>query len=118
MLEKSKRRLGDRIVGMAFDHIDVNAQLTEERVTRTTEYMHKEIPDGIEVCLLKQPLTAKEWDQILRNQEIVAKLPELLGVFMAGIIGMTLDEEDTVDKTINFTIKTWMKKNNLHFRSK
>ena len=95
---------------MVFDHIDIKAQLTEERVTRTTEYMHKDIQDGTEVCLLKQPLTAKEWDQVLRNQEMVAKLPELVSVLMTDIVGMTLDEEDAIEKRINLTIKTWMEK--------
>ena len=52
-------------------------QLTEDRVTRTKEYMHKDIPDGTEVCLLKYPLTVEEWNQILQNQKIVADLLEL-----------------------------------------
>ena len=95
---------------MIFDHIDTKPQLTEERVTHTTEYMHKDIQDGTEVCLLKQPLTAKEWDQILRNQEIVAKLPELLSVLITDIIGTTLDEEGAIEKRINLIIKTWMEK--------
>jgi len=51
--------------------------LTEDRVTRTKEYMHKDIPDGTEVCLLKHPLTVEEWNQILQNQKIVANLLEL-----------------------------------------
>ena len=52
-------------------------QLTEDRVTRTKEYMHKDMPDGTEVCLLKHPLTVEEWNQILQNQKIVANLLEL-----------------------------------------
>ena len=52
-------------------------QLTEDRVTHTKEYMHKDIPDGTEVCLLKHPLTVEEWNQILQNQKIVANLLEL-----------------------------------------
>ena len=52
-------------------------QLTEDRVTRTKEYMHKDIPDGTEVCLLKYPLLVEEWNQILQNQKIVANLLEL-----------------------------------------
>ncbi|WP_420544506.1 hypothetical protein [Nitrosopumilus sp.] len=52
-------------------------QLTEDRVTHTKEYMHKDIPDGTEVCLLKYPLTVDEWNQILQNQKIVVDLLEL-----------------------------------------
>ena len=52
-------------------------QLTEDRVTRTTKYMHKDMQDGTEVCLLKHPLTVEEWNQILQNQKIVANLLEL-----------------------------------------
>ena len=61
---------------MTFDDVG-KTQLTEDRVTRTTEYIHKDIPDGTEVCLLKHPLTVEEWDQILQNQKIVANLLEL-----------------------------------------
>ena len=52
-------------------------QLTEDRVTHTKEYLHKDIPDGTEVCLLKHPLSVEEWNQILQNQKIVANLLEL-----------------------------------------
>ncbi|AFS80555.1 hypothetical protein NKOR_03305 [Candidatus Nitrosopumilus koreensis AR1] len=51
-------------------------KLSEERVIHTTEYMHKDIPDGTEVCILKRPLTLEEWSQILQNQEIVTKMTE------------------------------------------
>ena len=62
---------------MTFEVTGKKSQLTEERVTRTTEYMHKDIPDGTEVCLLKYPLSVEEWNQILQNQKIVANLLEL-----------------------------------------
>jgi len=62
---------------MTFDDDAGKTQLTEDRVTHTTEYMHKDIPDGTEVCLLKHPLTVEEWNQILKNQKIVANLLEL-----------------------------------------
>ena len=62
---------------MTFDSNAKKTQLTEERVTHTTEYMHKDIPDGTEVCLLKYPLSVEEWNQILQNQKIVANLLEL-----------------------------------------
>jgi len=62
---------------MTFDDTAGKTQLTEERVTHTTEYMHKDIQDGTEVCLLKYPLTVEEWNQILQNQKIVANLLEL-----------------------------------------
>jgi hypothetical protein len=62
---------------MTFDDTVGKTQLTEERVTHTKEYMHKDIPDGTEVCLLKHPLTVDEWNQILQNQKIVANLLEL-----------------------------------------
>jgi len=62
---------------MTFDDDAGKTQLTEDRVTHTTEYMHKDIPDGTEVCLLKHPLTVEEWNQILQNQKIVANLLEL-----------------------------------------
>lgn len=99
---------------MTFDHIAAKTKLTEERVTHTTEYMHKDIQDGTEVCLLKHPLTVEEWNQILRNQEIVARLPELLKIFLTDTIGMVLD--DTVEKTIKMTVKTWMENNKRHSR--
>jgi len=62
---------------MIFEYIAGKTKLTEDMLTHTTEYMHKDIPDGIEVCLLKYPLTVEEWNQILQNQEIVANLLEL-----------------------------------------
>ena len=62
---------------MTFDATGKQTQLTEERVTRTTEYMHKDMPDGTEVCLLKYPLSVEEWNQILQNQKIVVNLLEL-----------------------------------------
>ena len=62
---------------MTFDAITCKTQLTEDRVTHTKEYLHKDIPDGTEVCLLKHPLTVEEWNQILQNQKIVANLLEL-----------------------------------------
>jgi len=64
---------------MTFDAVACKTQLTEDRVTHTKEYMHKDIPDGTEVCMLKYPLTAEEWNQILQNQKIVANLLELQG---------------------------------------
>jgi len=99
---------------MTFDHIAAKTKLTEERVTHTTEYMHKDIQDGTEVCLLKHPLTVEEWNQILRNQEIVVRLPELLKIFLTDTIGMALD--DTVEKTIKMTVKTWMENDKRHSR--
>ena len=54
--------------------ITCKTQLTEDRVTHTKEYLHKDMPDGTEVCLLKHPLTVEEWNQILQNQKIVANL--------------------------------------------
>ena len=62
---------------MTFDDTAGKTQLTEDRVTHTKEYMHKDIRDGTEVCLLKHPLTVEEWNQILQNQKIVANLLEL-----------------------------------------
>ncbi len=62
---------------MTFEVTGKKPQLTEERVTRTTEYMHKDIPDGTEVCILKHPLSVEEWDQILQNQKIMVSLLEL-----------------------------------------
>ena len=62
---------------MTFEVTGKKSQLTEERVTRTKEYMHKDIPDGAEVCLLKHPLSVEEWNQILQNQKIVTNLLEL-----------------------------------------
>ncbi|WP_420544692.1 hypothetical protein [Nitrosopumilus sp.] len=62
---------------MTFEVTGKKSQLTEERVNRTTEYMHKDIPDGTEVCILKHPLSVEEWDQILQNQKIMASLLEL-----------------------------------------
>ena len=59
---------------MTFDAITCKTQLTGDRVTHTKEYLHKDIPDGTEVCLLKHPLTVEEWNQILQNQKIVANL--------------------------------------------
>lgn len=58
-------------------HDTRKTQLNEDRVTRTTKYMHKDMQDGTEVCLLKHPLTVDEWNQILQNQKIVANLLEL-----------------------------------------
>ena len=96
---------------MTFDDTVGKIQLTEKRVIHTTKYMHKDMQDGTEVCLLKHPLTVEEWDQILRNQEMVAKLPELLSVFLTDAIGMELGEdEDAIKNVINLTIKTWMEK--------
>ena len=60
-----------------FDDTTGITQLTEDRVKHTTEYMHKDIPDGTEVCILKHPLTVEEWNRILQNQKIVANLLEL-----------------------------------------
>lgn len=57
---------------------DTSKKLTEDRVVHSKEYMHKDLPDGTEVCLLKHPLTIDEWDQILRNQEMLEKLKEFL----------------------------------------
>ena len=62
---------------ITFDDIAMKTQLNEDRVTRTTKYMHKDMEDGTEVCLLKHPLTVEEWNQILQNQKIVANLLEL-----------------------------------------
>ena len=62
---------------MTFDDIACKTQLTEDRVIHTKEYLHKDIPDGTEVCLLKYPLTVEEWNQILQNQKIVTNLLEL-----------------------------------------
>ena len=62
---------------MTFDAITCKTQLTEDRVTHTKEYLHKDMPDGTEVCLLNYPLTVEEWNQILQNQKIVANLLEL-----------------------------------------
>jgi len=85
-------------------------QLTEGRVTHTKEYMHKDIPDGTEICMLKHPLTAEEWNQILQNQEIVSRLPELLRTFLTDIAtGMELDD-DEIKNMINSTVKAWMGK--------
>ena len=50
---------------MTFDDIACKTQLTEDRVIHTKEYLHKDIPDGTEVCLLKYLLTVEEWNQIL-----------------------------------------------------
>jgi len=62
---------------MTFEHTAGKTKLTEERVIHTTEYMHKDIRDETEVCMLKYPLTVEEWNQILQNQEIVANMTEL-----------------------------------------
>ena len=62
---------------ITFDAITCKTQLTEDRVNHTKEYLHKDIPDGTEVCLLKYPLTVDEWNQILQNQKIVVDLLEL-----------------------------------------
>ena len=62
---------------ITLDYTVGKTQLTEDRVSHTKEYMHKDIPDGTEVCLLKHPLTVEEWNQILQNQKIVANLLEL-----------------------------------------
>ena len=76
----------------------------------TKEYMHKDIPDGTEICMLKHPLTAEEWNQILQNQEIVSRLPELLRTFLTDIAtGMELDD-DEIKNMINSTVKAWMGK--------
>ena len=84
--------------------------LTEDRVTHTKEYMHKDIPDGTEVCLPMPPLTAEEWNPILQNQEIVSRLPELLRTFLTDTaVGMKMDD-DEIKNTINSTVKAWMKK--------
>jgi len=40
--------------------------LTEERVVHEKEYRQ----DGIEVVLLKSPLTITEWNEILQNQKL------------------------------------------------
>ena len=53
-------------------------ELSEDMVIHSKEYMHKDLPDGTEVCLLKRPLTVDEWNQILKNQLIVEKLEKLL----------------------------------------
>jgi len=62
---------------LTFDHVAGKTKLTEERVIHTTEYMHKDIPDGTKVCMLKYPLTVEEWNQILQNQETVANMTDL-----------------------------------------
>ena len=77
VLQKGKRKWGWLYNRMTFDHVAGKTKLTEERVIHTTEYMHKDIPDGTKVCLLKHPLTVEEWNQILQNQEIVANMTEL-----------------------------------------
>ena len=41
------------ITKMTFEATGKKSQLTEDRIMRTTEYMHKDIPDGTEICLLK-----------------------------------------------------------------
>jgi hypothetical protein len=64
---------------MTFDATVGKIQLNEDRVTHTIEYMHKDMHDGTEVCLLKHPLTVDEWNQILQNQKTVANLLELHG---------------------------------------
>ena len=93
---------------MTFDHIAAKTKLTEERVTHTKEYLHKDMQDGTEVCLLKHPLTVDEWNQILKNQEIVEKLPELMKAFLIETMDLTLD--DTAEKTIEMEVKTWLGK--------
>ena len=103
-----KKNISDRITFDATDTIIAKTALTEERMMHTTEYMHKDIPDGTEVCLLKQPLTLKEWNQILQNQEIVAKLPEMLKTFLTEKIGMTLD--DKIEKKVKIMLKTGLDK--------
>ena len=103
-----EKNMSDRITFDATDTIIAKTALTEERVMHTTEYMHKDIPDGTEVCLLKHPLTVKEWNQILRNQEIVAKLPEMLKIFLTETIGMTLD--DKIEKKVKMIVKTELDK--------
>ena len=102
-----EKNMSDRITFDATATIIAKTALTEQRVMHTTEYMHKDIPDGTEVCLLKHPLTVKEWSQILRNQEIVAKLPEMLKVFLTETMGMALD--DKIEKTVKMT-KAWIDK--------
>jgi hypothetical protein len=60
--------------------------------------------------MLKHPLTAEEWNQILQNQEIVSRLPELLRTFLTDIaMGMELDD-DEIKNMINSTVKAWMGK--------
>lgn len=61
---------------MTSNMLSCKTKLSEERVIHTTEYMHKDIPDGTEVCILKYPLTLEEWNRILQNQEIVTKMTE------------------------------------------
>ena len=92
---------------MTFDTAS-KIKLTEDRVVHSKEYMHKDMQDGTEVCLLKHPLTVDEWNQILRNQEIVEKLPELIKSFLIETMHLTLD--DTAEKTIKMAVKTWLGK--------
>jgi len=92
---------------MTFDTAS-KTKLTEDRVVHSKEYMHKDMQDGTEVCLLKHPLTVDEWNQILKNQEIVEKLPELMKAFLIETMDLTLD--DTAEKTIEMEVKTWLGK--------
>ena len=103
-----EKNMSDKITFDATDTPATKTALTEERVIHTTEYMHKDISDGTEVCLLKHPLTVKEWNQILQNQEIVAKLPEILKVFLTETMGMTLD--DKIEKKVKMIVKTGLDK--------
>jgi hypothetical protein len=64
------------IYPMTSNILSCKTKLSGERVIHTTEYMHKDIPDGTEVCILKYPLTLEEWNRILQNQEIVTKMTE------------------------------------------
>ena len=61
----------ERLYPMTSNMLSCKTKLSEERVIHTTEYMHKDISDGTEVCILKHPLTLEEWNQILKNHEIV-----------------------------------------------
>ena len=103
-----KKNILDRITFDATNTPATKTALTKERVIHTTEYMHKDIPDGTEICLLKHPLTLKEWNQILRNQEIIAKLPEMLKIFLTETIGATLD--DKIEKKVKMIVKTGLDK--------
>ena len=103
-----EKNMSDRITFDATNTPATKTALTEERVIHTTEYMHKDIPDGTEICLLKYPLTLKEWNQILRNQEIIAKLPEMLKIFLTETIGATLD--DKIEKKVKMMVKTELDK--------
>jgi len=92
---------------MTFDTAS-KTKLAEDRVVHSKEYMHKDMQDRTEVCLLKHPLTVDEWNQILKNQEIVEKLPELIKSFLIETMDLTLD--DTAEKTIEMEVKTWLGK--------